>query len=120
MKILDKIAAWLLLLMGLIHAGVTFRIYKTFDLNAAWFFSTAIAIWLTAALNLLRIRYGGLAPALRWITLIANLLLLALDVAIAIAAPLRSNPQVSVLAVLLALGIVFSLRAPYTTTAGRP
>src|SRR5689334_13889617 len=100
MKIIDKAAAWLLLLMGMIHAGVTFGIYKSFDLNAAWFFSTAIAIWLTAALNLLRISYGGSVPALRWVALTANLLLLALDVAIATAVPLRSNPQVSVLAVL--------------------
>ena len=120
MKILDKVAAWTLLLMGMIHAGVTFRIFKTFDLNAAWFFSTAIAIWLTAALNLLRISYAGSAPAVRWVALIANVLLLALDAAIATAVPLRSNPQVSVLAVLLALGIAFSLRAPHTTSARRP
>lgn len=119
MKILDRIAAWLLLVMGMIHAGVTFRVYKMFDLNAAWFFSTAIAIWLTAALNLLRISYGGSVPALRWVALIANLLLLALDVAIATVVPLRSNPQVSVLAVLLALGIVFSLRAPHATSTAR-
>ncbi len=120
MKLLDKIVAWLLLLMGTIHAGVTFRVYKTFDLNAAWFFSTAIAIWLTAALNLLRISYGGSAPGLRWVALIANLLLLGLDVAIAAVVPLRSNPQVIVLAVLLALGIVFSLRAPHATSPARP
>ena len=119
MKTLDKAAAWLLLLMGMIHAAMTFRIYKTFDLNVAWFFATAIAIWLTAALNLLRISYGGSVPALRWVAMIANLLLLALDVAIATVVPLRSNPQVSVLGILLALGIAFSLRAPRTTSAGR-
>ncbi len=116
MKIVDRIAAWLLLVMGIIHGGATFRVYKTFDINAAWFFSMAITIWLTAALNLLRNSYGSSAPALRWVALIANLLLLALDVAIATAVPLRSNPQVIVLAVLLVLGIAFSLRVPHATS----
>ena len=119
MKLIDRIAAWLLLVLGTIHAAVTFRIFKTFDLNVAWFFSMAIGIWLTAALNLLRISYGGSASAVRWVAVIANLVLLALDVAIATTIPLRTNPQVTLLAVLLALEIAFSLRAPHATAADR-
>ena len=120
MRTLDKIAAWLLLLMGAIHGSATFLVYKTFDINAIWFFSAAIAMWLTAAFSLLRISYAALVPPLRWVALAANLLLLALDVAIAAVVPLRSNPQVTLLAVLLLLGIAFSLRAPYPASPARP
>lgn len=120
MRILDKLIAWLLVIFGMLHAAATFMIYKRLSIDAIWFFSGAIAIWFAAALNLLRISYADRVPALRWVALAGNLMMLALDVVIAAAISLHGNPQVTVLAVLLLLEIAFSLRAPYSASTARP
>lgn len=117
MRIADKIAAWLLMLMGVMHAGATFIAFPRFTLNAIWFLSAAIAIWLTAGLNLLRIYYSALVPALARVAVIANVLLIFLDLGIALQVPLRGNPQVIVLLVLLAFLTVTSFRHSYPAVA---
>lgn len=113
MRILDKTLAWLLLLMGVVHAGAAFLNFPGLTLSAIWFFSFAIATWLTAALNLLRIAHGHTVPALRYVALLGAVLLLLLDIAIATRVPLRGNPQVIVMFVLLAGEAVFSLLPAY-------
>ena len=113
MKKVDTFAAWLLVLMGLMHAGATTVAFPRVSLNAIWFLGTALAILVTAALNLLRIHYAALVPALGRLAALANLLLLLLDVAVALQVPLRRNPQVIILFVLLAFMTVTSLRRPY-------
>src|SRR5262245_48350659 len=65
MKILDQVVAWAIAAIGMVHAGATWVIYKQFSMSAVWFFDAAVVFWLTAALNLLRIRYAAVAPGIR-------------------------------------------------------
>ena len=113
MKTADKIASWLLVVMGLIHIGVTPITHRHFDLEAIWFLGTGMAMLYVAALNFLRIYYGAQVRALGRVAAIANALLLLLDIAIALQVPLRGNPQVIVLLVLGAFLMVTSLRPAY-------
>ena len=119
MKTADKIASWLLVLMGLMHAGATTVAFPRFNLDAIWFLSAAIAILLTAALNLLRIHYATLVPSLRLVALLANVLMLLLDIAVALEVPLRGNPQVIVLLALLTFLTATSVRPADAAASAR-
>ncbi|HKB52688.1 MAG TPA: hypothetical protein VKD22_01735 [Ramlibacter sp.] len=89
------------------------------SLNAIWFLGTGLAILLAAALNLLRIHYAALVPALGRLAAMTNCVLLLLDLAVALQVPLRRNPQILVLFVLLGFLTVTSLRRPYAAAPAR-
>ncbi len=112
MKMIDRILAWVLLVFGSVHCGVTFVLHKTFTVEAVWFVSGGLVLIFGALLNLVRIarpddRLLARASAL------ANLLLFAL---FGIAVPwllhrdLKQNPQVIVVAIATAAEFGFSLR----------
>jgi intracellular septation protein A len=112
MKMIDRILAWVLLVLGCVHCAVTFVVHKTFTVEAIWFLSGGLVLIFGALLNLVRIarpddRLLARAGAL------ANLLLFAL---FGIATPwllhrdLKQNPQVIVVAIAAAGELAFSLR----------
>jgi hypothetical protein len=112
MKILDRIFAWILLLLGCVHGVGTFLVYKTLVMDAVWFFCGALAIIFGALFNLARIS----RPADRLVaglTVIVNLILLAVFVAVVpwiLRHNLKANPQVIVVAAALIVEFVLSLR----------
>ncbi len=109
MKIVDTIVSWLMIVFGTIHCAFTGRAYPEFGLPALWFLASGLFIILVAATNLLRIRYAGVAPGVRAVCIIANLVLLGLAVAIALVTPLAGNPQVVIAVVLSVLLVIFSI-----------
>ena len=112
MKMIDRILAWVLLVLGCVHCAVTFVVHKIFTAETIWFFSGGLVLIFGALLNLVRIarpddRLLARASAL------ANLLLFAV---FGIATPwllyrhLQQNPQVIVAAIATAGEFGFSLR----------
>ncbi len=109
MKIFDAVVAWLVLVLGCIHCAFTHAAYPKFSLGLLWFVSAGMLMILLAAVNLLRIRYAAVAPGLRVICIISNLVLLAWAVSFAFALPVTKEPQVIVSIVLIALLAIFSI-----------
>ncbi|HKD79789.1 MAG TPA: hypothetical protein VKH81_08860 [Candidatus Angelobacter sp.] len=112
MKILDRIFAWLLLLLGCIHCVAAFLVHKTLTLDVIWFVSGGLAQIFGALLNLVRAARPEDRLVVR-VSLLANLLLFAV---FAIAVPwllrndIRQNPQVIALGVAVAAELFFSLK----------
>lgn len=73
MKILDQIAAWALLAIGVLHCALTPFIYKQYSEDAMWFFTAGLALIQMAVLNLLRIRYATVAAGVRTVSIGVNL-----------------------------------------------
>jgi hypothetical protein len=112
MKLIDRILAWVLLVLGCVHCAVTFVVHKTFTVEAIWFVSGGLVLIFGALLNLVRIaRRDDTLPARA--SALANLLLFAL---FGIAVPwllhrdLKQNPQVIVAAIAVTAEFGFSLR----------
>lgn len=80
MRTLDALFAWLILGFGALHCAVAFGKYDRLSDDALWFFSGGLALLLLAALNLLRVRYAGVAPGVRRVCIAANLALLGFAV----------------------------------------
>ena len=112
MKTIDRIFAWILLLLGCVHGVGTFLVYKTLVMDAVWLFCGALAIIFGALFNLARIS----RPADRLVAglaVIVNLVLCAVFVAVVpwiLRHNLKTNPQVIVLAAALIVEFVLSLR----------
>ena len=112
MKTLDRIFAWVILVLGCTHCAVTFVLHKSFTVETIWFLSGGLAMIFGALLNLVRIARLDDKLAAR-VSALANLLLFAL---FAVATPwllhreLKGNPQVIVVAIAITAELVFSLR----------
>ena len=112
MKTIDRVFAWIVLLLGCVHCAVTFVVHKTFTVEAIWFVSGGLVLIFGALLNLVRIARRG-DRLLARVSALANLLLFAL---FGIATPwllrgdLKQNPQVIVAAIAIAAELGFSLR----------
>lgn len=108
MKTVDRVVAVLILLLGLVHAGVGPVLRGHYDLAGMWFLSGGLMMIFLGLLNLARI--GPQSGAPRWAAVIANILALAFVVGLVpLASPLRQNPQVTVSIVLVAAATLFSL-----------
>jgi hypothetical protein len=120
LRTLDIVTAWLLIAFGAFHTSLTRRVHPDIDINAVWFASGGLLIIAIGALNLLRVAYSSVAKGVHVVSVIANLVLLAMMVFIATLAPMRSNPQAVVGLILTALLTAFSLfrrsNTPHSST----
>ena len=114
MQMFDAIVSWLFLAFGATHCimGILFSPTK----EPLWFLSGGLAMLFLAALNLLRVYYGRQIRALNWISMIGNLMVLALFLAIALhlEVPLLKAPQVLTGVLLVALLVHFSVKQTVT------
>lgn len=84
MNIIDQVIGWLMIVLGVAHCVTSFRIQPLSHLTV-WLSGTGVAMIVGGFLNVSRARHGdGLT---RVFSLVANLLILAL--AVALAWPLR-------------------------------
>ena len=67
---------WGIIALGVLHMTATWRIYDQLTTPALWFFSGGIVLLFTGILNLINRREGAGAPALRWFTRGANVIIL--------------------------------------------
>ncbi len=109
MRTLDIVIGWLLIAFGALHLSLTRKVHPNIDINAVWFASGGLMIIAIGALNLLRVAYGSVAKGVQVVSVIANIVLLALMLFIATLLPLRGNPQVLIGLILTALLTAFSL-----------
>ena len=58
MKTIQKIAAALIVILGLVHIGFTFRDYDGLSMNAMWFAGAGFAIVFAGFLNVAMLRHG--------------------------------------------------------------
>lgn len=111
MKTLDRVFAWLLVAVGLLHTGVS-MVLMSRNLNPAsiWFFAGGLAVIFGAFLNLIRSHRPDKLIAV--VAVIANLLLVVLGILLywIVRHDLKRNPQVAVFLLLAAVELLFSLR----------
>ena len=113
MKSLDRIVAGAIAGIGLLHIGVTPIAFSELNRPALWFASGGLAMLFGAALNLLRSVYGQTAPGLRWVSLAANLCMLAFAAVMASLDRARLfSPQALILFSLLLAATLFSMARP--------
>ncbi len=67
MKALDRVFGWLLVLGGIGHGLGSYKAYSNQPMDLLWALSASFAIWLLAAVNLLRAGRKG-DRALAWIS----------------------------------------------------
>ena len=120
MKTLDIIMGCLLIAFGAAHASLTRKVHPNLDIDAIWFASGGLLMISIGALNLLRVAYNSVARGVYVVSVVANVVLLALMLVIATLLPMRSNPQVLVGLILAILLTAFSaLRQPRNLDAGQ-
>ena len=111
MKTLDRVFAWLMFALGLLHTGVSMVVMsRNLNLASAWFFAGGLALIFGAFLNLIRIHHPDRIIALT--TFIANFLLVVLAVLLCwiVRHDLKTNPQVAAFALLAVGELLFSAR----------
>ncbi len=106
---IDIIVGWLLIAFGAVHLSLTRRVHPDIDINAIWFVSGGLLIIAIGVLNLLRVAYGSVAKGVYVVSVIANIVLLALMLFIATLLPIRGNPQVLIGLILAVLLTAFSV-----------
>lgn len=105
MGLIAKIAALLIILLGLVHIAFTFHDYDQISLEAAWFFGTGVAIVLAGFLNVAMLRDGGKDKVIWAMCLMANFVFLGMFAA---AAFMLSQPQVYVGLLLFTCTTIYS------------
>ncbi len=110
----DRVVAWAIGGIGLLHIGVTPLAYPGWTMSAMWFASGGLAMVFLAMLNLLRNRYARVAPGLRWVCAAANIMLAVFCAAVMAAMPggAARIPQGIILMTLVLAATVFSLKKP--------
>jgi hypothetical protein len=112
MKTLDRILAWVLLALGCLHTvGGVVLMFKSLNLDSAWFFSGGLAVIFGAFLNLVR-AYRPPDKVVARTSVLANLLLLILAVLLCwvLRHDLKQNPQAIVLVTVVVLEFFLSAR----------
>lgn len=106
---LDRVVAWLLFGFGGLHLAFTPKVDPQFGMDGIWFASAGLLLMLVAAVNLLRVSYATIAPGVRVVSMVANLVLLLLIITVATRVPMRGNPQVPTSLALVGALSAFSL-----------
>ena len=89
MKILDRILAGLLVLLGCVHIFVAAPMaYDRLSTQALWFVSAGLALWYAGFINLLRWQANNSGRLLVWLAVVTNVSLL---VFVATYATVRGN-----------------------------
>jgi 4-amino-4-deoxy-L-arabinose transferase-like glycosyltransferase len=109
MRKIDVVFAWLLIALGAVHVSLTVKFDPSLGLDAIWFASGGLLIIMIGALNLLRVTYTNVAKGVSTVSVISNVVLLALMVWMATRLSMRSNPQVVVGLILAGLLTAFSV-----------
>lgn len=111
MKTVDKIFAWILLVMGIIHCGATFIARPHFGYDSAWFFTAGIAFIAAGLLNLIRTQ-SGKSGLPRFGSTAVNVLLTLVCVALVLLRGLSTfhAPQVIIVTVAILVELIFSVQ----------
>ncbi len=120
MERIDRIIGWGIFAVGLTHSLLTPVLFPQLGTPAMWFLSGGIALMYLGAFNLLRVRYGRLAPGLRKVCAAANITLTMFAFVYAITvlgARVLRNPKSLIFLALLAGATAFSIARPQSPEA---
>jgi hypothetical protein len=109
MRLFDRLCAGTLFVLAIVECLLVPRTYT----GRIWIFGTDLALLFTAKLNVLRIRNGYGMQGLKMFCIAANVTMLVLAIALVLSigqARTLANPQVVLVAGLLTVETVFSLR----------
>ena len=108
MKLLDRLCAGTLFVLAIVEILLVPKTYT----GRIWLLGTDLALLFTAMLNVLRIRNGYVMQGLKMFCIAANVTMLAFAIALMASigqATTMRNPQILLVAGLLALEMLFSL-----------
>ena len=123
MQRVDRAVGWSIAAVGLIHCLATAASFDRLGPPAMWFLSGGLALLSLGAFNLLRDRYGPVAPGLRSVCIAANVANTAFAITYAAAAnPRAGRDPVSLLfiALLASATAISILRRPPAERAATP
>ena len=109
LRLVDRIAGWLLLIGALLHGYGSYRAYPSLSSNLVWALSGSVAALLLAGINLLRVSRPDDRP-LAWICLAGSLLWVGVVVAFAATLPNPVDPRPLYHLIVTMVLVVFSLR----------
>ncbi len=87
LKLLSKIAAYLIIVIGIVHLSFTPFAYSRITDNTVWFVGAGLAAIFNGFLNLIWLRNIGRDRVAYWLCLVANLLLALFFVLAAVVIP---------------------------------
>lgn len=81
MRRLDYGAVWLLFALGCVHNFVAAPLaFDRLDTRALWFVTGGIVLWYAAIINAVQLLGDSSSPTMRWLTALANAILMAFAV----------------------------------------
>ena len=110
MKTVDKIFAWILVVLGCIHSGTTFVAHHHFGFESIWFFAGGVAFIGTGLLNLIRTQTS--AGYTRVSSIVMNVLATLICAAIVpvMGRNLVHAPNVIAVIIAVVIELIFSVR----------
>ena len=75
LKSVDKSLGVMIILLGVMQSLTTFYFFRRMEEPAAWYFAGGMLLMVVGALTLLRLKYGEIAPGVKYVSLAANLML---------------------------------------------
>lgn len=110
-RFIYAVECWALGVLGAVHMAATAHRYHAFSSNAVWFFSAGAFMALCAAVNLLNRSYGATARGLRWVSVAANVVMLALAIVGGIAGNASAAEWAVVMSILVPLTVLSLVRS---------
>jgi hypothetical protein len=111
LKTVDKIFAWILVVMGCIHCGATFIARPNFSYDGVWFFTAGIAFIAAGLLNLIRSQSGkGELPRVGSIAVNVLLTLACLSIVWLRGFSALHAPQVIIVTVAIVVELILSVQ----------
>jgi len=110
MRLVDRLCAGTLFVLAIVDCLLVQRTYT----GRIWIFGTGLALLFTAMLNLLRVRNGREVKGLKLFCITANVTMLVFAIALMSSigkSRTLQHPQIPLLAALLLVETVFSLKA---------
>jgi sulfite exporter TauE/SafE len=111
LKTVDKICAWMLIVLGCIHCAATFVTHRNLNFDSIWFFAGGVALIAAGLLNVIRTQSGkGGLPRIS--SIFVNVLLALTSVAIVWVArgSLLHGPQVIAVVIAVMAELIFSVQ----------
>ena len=72
---LDRILGMVVILLGVMQIASTFYVFRQIEEPAAWFLAGGLLLILSGALTLLRLRYGDVAPGVKYVATVSSVVL---------------------------------------------
>jgi len=110
---MERVLAGCVLALGMLQCAATFLLFSRLEEPALWFLAGGILLSLVGALNILRLRFGAVVPAIGWLAVCASVAVAFLWIAMAwvLAARFKRYPAAYGALALIVTSAAMSLRS---------